>query len=288
MTWQATVDPGWSLDAWRTCARQAWEAGIAPEQLAWDAGRQGLLAAAPALQQAPRVRDGLIVPTAFIDLAACVLCHRDPGRHALLYRVLWRIGEGERGLLGHALDADVHALRRMEKSVRRDTHKMKAFVRFRAVPEQEDTYCAWFEPEHAIVDRVASFFMRRFAGMRWAILTPDRSATWDGQTLWLGPGGCRDDVPADDASEALWRTYYANIFNPARLNTRMMRQEMPQKYWHLLPEMHLLPDLVRTAGARMQAMAERTPQPPKRRIPSRAVASECAAVRDAFTAGKKD
>lgn len=272
MRWRATVDPGWSLDAWRVQARAAWQAAIAPEHLDWDAGGQATLTPASPLRQVAAVRSGLVVPKAFFDLSVNVLCHRDPGRHALLYRALWRIGEGERELLGHVLDADIDALRRMEKSVRRDTHKMKAFVRFRAVPgqEREDAYCAWFEPDHFIVDRAAPFFMRRFAGMRWSILTPYRSATWDGQALWLGPGGCRGDVPADDAGEALWRTYYANIFNPARLNIRMMRQEMPQKYWHLLPEAQLLPELVRTAGARVRDMAEREAEPPRRRIPARA------------------
>ena len=269
MNWQATVEPAWSLDAWRAQARAAWEARIAPAQLAWDAGAQAALVAAPSLRDAPRVRTGLAVPPDFLALAARVLCHRDPGRHGLLYRVLWRIGEGERGLPVHALDADIHALRDMEKAVRRDVHKMKAFVRFRAVPGHDDAFCAWFEPGHFIVDRVAPFFVRRFAGMRWSILTPDRSAAWDGQALWLGPGGRRHEVPADDAGEALWCTYYANIFNPARLNTRMMRQEMPQKYWHLLPETRLLPELVRTAGARRQAMADRAPQPTRRRIPAR-------------------
>ena len=257
MSWQAQVDPGWSLESWRALARQAWEAQLAPEQVNWEQPQQGSLLPATAVSQATPLRSGLSVPATFMDLAGRVLCHRDPGRHALLYRLLWRIGQGERGLLQRALDADVHRLRGLEKSVGRDLHKMKAFVRFRPVPGQDNTYAAWFEPEHFIVDRVAPFFLRRFAGMRWSIHTPYRSVVWDGQALWWGDGGDREAVPAEDAGEKLWQAYYANTFNPARLNTRMMRQEMPQKYWHLLPETHLLPELVRTAGSRVQAMAER-------------------------------
>ena len=269
MSWQAQVDPGWSLDSWRALARQAWEAQLAPEQVNWEQPQQGSLLPATAVSQATPLRSGLSVPATFMDLAGRVLCHRDPGRHALLYRLLWRIGQGERGLLQRALDADVHRLRGLEKSVGRDLHKMKAFVRFRPVPGQDNTYAAWFEPEHFIVDRVAPFFLRRFAGMRWSIHTPYRSVVWDGQALWWGDGGDREAVPAEDAGEKLWQAYYANTFNPARLNTRMMRQEMPQKYWHLLPETHLLPELVRTAGSRVQAMAERQAQAPRRKIPAR-------------------
>lgn len=269
MSWQAQVDPGWSLESWRALARQAWEAQLAPEQVNWEQPQQGSLLPATAVTQATPLRSGLSVPATFMELAGRVICHRDPGRHALLYRLLWRIGQGERGLLQRALDADVHRLRGLEKSVGRDLHKMKAFVRFRPVPGQDNTYAAWFEPEHFIVDRVAPFFLRRFAGMRWSIHTPYRSVVWDGQALWWGDGGDREAVPAEDAGEKLWQAYYANTFNPARLNTRMMRQEMPQKYWHLLPETHLLPELVRTAGSRVQAMAERQAQAPRRKIPAR-------------------
>ena len=92
---------------------------------------------------------------------------------------------------------------------------------------------------------------------------------WDGTALAFAPGAQRGDAPADDAREDLWRTYYAHIFNPARLNPRMMRQEMPQKYWKHLPETQLLPELIRTAGQRVREMQEREAQAPRRRIPKR-------------------
>ena len=161
----------------------------------------------------------------------------------------------------------MHRALELAKSVRRDSHKMKAFVRFRAVPGEDNAFVAWFEPDHFIVDRVAPFFMRRFAGMRWAILTPYRSAMWDGESLTFGDGRTRADAPSDDAQESLWRTYYASIFNPARLNPDMMRQEMAQKYWKLLPEAQLLPTLIRDANQRTHAMRERAPEPTRRRIP---------------------
>ena len=264
----ASVDPPWSLDAWRTAARTALTAGLAPDQIHWSAGEQGGLLAGTDLATLPPVREAPGVPAEFLSLANAVLCHRDPQRHALLYRMLRRIADGERALLERATDADVHRARVLEKAVRRDSHKMKAFVRFREVPGQADDFVAWFEPDHHIVDRVAPFFARRFDGMRWAILTPYRSVRWDGDVLTFGSGAVRADAPGDDAQEELWRTYYANIFNPARLNPTMMRQEMPQKYWKHLPEAQLLPGLIRDAGERVRDMAERVPEAPRRRIPS--------------------
>ncbi|GAA4858509.1 UdgX family uracil-DNA binding protein [Luteimonas vadosa] len=263
----ATVDPPWDAGAWRAAARAALRAQVPPEDIDWlEAGDAGLLPGTP-IGQAPAVVDTPRVPRSLVALAEAVACHRAPGRFALLYRLLWRITHGEPQLLAVPTDADVHQAAALLQAVRRDTHKMKAFVRFRAVAGEQDAFIAWFEPDHRIVDRVAPFFARRFTGMRWAILTPDRSARWDGSTLSFGTGALRSDAPAEDAHEDLWRTYYAHIFNPARLNPRMMRQEMPTRYWKHLPEAQLLPELTRTAGQRVREMAEREAVAPKRRIP---------------------
>jgi DNA polymerase len=265
--WTATVDPPWDFDAWRMQARAALRAGVAPEALDWRGDLQGALLAGRDITSAPTMRDVPAMPRDFFDLAARVSCHRDADAPALLYRMAWRIAQGERHLCTLATDVDTHRAMRLDQAVRRDLHKMKAFVRFRAVPGVEGAFIAWFEPEHHIVDRVSGFFARRFAGMRWSILTPYRSVHWNGEALAFAPGALRSDAPADDAQESLWRTYYAHIFNPARLNARMMRQEMPQKYWKHLPEAHVLPALLRDAGARVEAMAQRAPEPPRRRIP---------------------
>jgi len=268
--WSARVDPPWCFDAWRAAARQALQQSIAPQQLDWLHERERSLLDAPAL---PCSTDAdtppLRVPKAFIDLAATVLCHSDRSCMALLYRMLWRISMGERGLLFDPVDADMLRATAMAQAVRRDSHKMKAFVRFREVPGEHEAFIAWFEPDHHIVDRVAPFFARRFTGMRWAILTPGRSVSWNGMALQFGEGGRQSDAPPHDAREDLWRTYYSHIFNPARLNTRMMQQEMPVRYWRNLPEAQLLPQLVRDAGDRVQQMHDRPAQAPQRRIPGR-------------------
>ena len=99
------------------------------------------------------------VPPDFLDLAKKVACHRAPGRWELLYRVLWRLTHGERGLLDVAPDGDVLSLRRMEKQVTRDAHKAKAFVRFRRVAEGDmEQHVAWHRPDHRILPLVAPFF----------------------------------------------------------------------------------------------------------------------------------
>jgi uracil-DNA glycosylase len=134
---------------------------------------------------------------------------------------------------------------------------MRAFVRFRElVDDSGPRFIAWFEPEHHIVRANARFFVERFASMRWSILTPELSLHWDGRTLSEGPPATREDAPADDPVEAVWKTYYASIFNPARLKTGAMLKEMPRKYWKNMPETALVKELVAGARARETAMVE--------------------------------
>jgi DNA polymerase len=76
----------------------------------------------------------------------------------------------------------------MAKEVRRDMHKMHAFVRFREVEAEGSTrYVAWFEPEHHIVRSNAGFFV---AASPHELVDPDAelSIHWDGETLTRGPG----------------------------------------------------------------------------------------------------
>ncbi|KAF1004180.1 MAG: Type-4 uracil-DNA glycosylase [Luteibacter sp.] len=261
--YRVTLDDPSDLDTWRTTARALLLADVDPRDVAWQ--EDGLFGGD--VLPPPGDKRLAPVPRAFLDLAAIVLTHSDEQRHAVLYRMLWRLTHGEKGLLALATDDDVAWAYACAKQVNRDAHKMKAFVRFREVTTEDGSvYVAWFEPAHDIVRRVAPFFVRRFTGMRWSLLTPSRTAHWDGTTLTFGPGARREDAPSDDALEDLWRTYYASIFNPARLKVDAMRREMPVKYWKNLPEARLIPELVRDALPRMQAMVEKQATVPRKKI----------------------
>ena len=249
---------------WRTAARRAIVDGLPPEDLTWTVGAGGSLfeGEAPAAEAPSTSNTTFTVPRSFLERCTAAILHRDADRFGFLYRVLWRL-QREHGLMEIAVDPDIVRLDAMVKAIRRDLHKMKAYVRFREVAAADATgstespwFVAWFEPSHYIVEAVAPFFTRRFTAMRWAILTPDRSASWDGETLSFGPGAQRADAPDGDVLEDLWRTYYANIFNPARLKLATMQGQMPKKYWKNLPEAELIAPLAAAAHHRMQSMID--------------------------------
>jgi DNA polymerase len=205
----------------------------------------------------------MTVPKGFVTLAKQVCAHRDAGVHDLLYRVLLRCS-GTRGLLGNRADADVQQLEAWAKNIRRDMHKMKAFVRFREVTPQganRRQFISWFEPDHRIEELIASFFTRRFGDMDWVIVTPEVTTRFEGGAL-SHEAVASSKLDLSDETEELWKTYYANIFNPARLKIKAMQSEMPKKYWKNLPEAALIPDLIAGAEARMREMQENAPTLP--------------------------
>jgi probable DNA metabolism protein len=259
------LDGPTDFSGWRAAARRLLLTNVPPEHVQWlDSNASAPLFDQPEIaymkQTAP-----FSVPKSFLELASSVVLHRDPGRFALLYRLLWRLRE-EPALLKLSIDEDVSRARSMSKVVDREIHKMHAFVRFRETRIGDvPCYVAWFEPEHHVLEAAAPFFVRRFANACWSILTPERSAHWDMQTLEFGPGARRADAPADDAQEDLWRTYYGSIFNPARLKVASMRQHMPKKYWRNLPESGLIPGLIAGAQQRTETMLDNTPTEPRRR-----------------------
>ncbi len=247
------------FDEWRCAAREFILRGIQPDNIVWRPPSdlsQSLFTEESAERQRVAQRS-LSVPSSFVSIARLVVAHNSSERFDVLYRTLWRL-QCNSALIKNRADADIFWLENAAKAVRRDLHKMKAFVRFRKVDglTGRETFVAWFEPDHWIVELVSPFFQRRFAGMNWTILTPRRSVQWDGADLTYGPGATRDQAPAEDAVEEQWKTYFSSIFNPARVKVAAMTAEMPKKYWKNLPEATLIPGLIADSRNRVEEMRE--------------------------------
>ncbi len=226
-------------------------AGHQAEAVEW---RIGGLASPDAPARAAGAARPNPLPAAVEAVAKTALLHADPARFVPLHRLLARVAQDRRAALD-TLDPDRITVEALARQVRRDMHKMKAFVRFRPVTDDDgERFVAWFEPANHVVRAVAPFFARRFAQMRWAILTPRGSVHWQEGRLRFGPAADRGQAPAADAGEALWLDYYRSIFNPARVKLAMMRREMPVRYWRNLPEAHAIPALVAAAGGRVDGM----------------------------------
>ena len=243
------------FDDWREKARRLLSHAIEPSAVHWRTPNEvrslfdedDLPTASP-LQAT--------VPKAFIELAEQVACHCSADRWALLYTALWRLTHGEANLLEITTDEVIHPLRIMEQAIRRDIHKLHAFVRFRKCSLDEENYVAWYRPDHRVLRHAVGLFEKRFRSMKWAILTPDESVHWDGEQLHWGPAASPESVPQSDTTEDYWKAYYRAIFNPARVKVKAMKKELPVRFWDLLPEAELIHKMLRDAPKRVQAMLE--------------------------------
>ncbi|MEL6682210.1 MAG: TIGR03915 family putative DNA repair protein [Pseudomonadota bacterium] len=247
--------------AWRDAARRLIGAGVSPEDILWDFGAEigELFATATPL---PPLTRRIKAPQSFMALADTVVWHKDPQRFARAYALLWRLRH-QPGLMQDRGDPDLAKLRQMEKAVRRCQHKMKAFVRFRDLRQggARRSFAAWFEPTHLTIEPTAPFFARRFADMDWMIATPDVTAQFVDGNLSFHRGQPKPDLP-EDGAEALWGTYFCNIFNPARLKVQAMTSEMPKKYWKNLPEAAHIQSLIEGAEEKVQKMRDAAPTLP--------------------------
>ena len=243
-----------SFAEWRTAARSLLAQGVAPHAVDWAAPGDTDLFGGDVLQPAAPVQApgaALRISSGLMTLLEAAACFRAPDRWALLYRILWRSQHGDATAMS-AADADGARLHAMAKAVRREAHKMHAFLRFRErdAAAGEPRFIAWFEPAHYVLADAAGHFAKRMGRASWLIVTPDGTAASDGTTVRFGPApaGRPAEVDFDDQGEALWLAYYRSIYNPSRLNTGAMEMHMPVRYWKNLPEGRLIPGLISAAG----------------------------------------
>jgi uracil-DNA glycosylase len=241
------------FDEWRAAARDLLAAAVEPNEITWSDWRTpslGELVGAPvagtpagpaAAARGVLHARGATAPAIsrrLLRLLEDLACYRDAGRWELMYRLIWRVLNENRALLDNDTDADVQRAHTWEKAIHRDVHKMQAFVRFHETDpgDGDKRYVAWFEPAHEILRATAPFFEKRFPNMRWMIATPDGAAVWNGDHTEFTESPLRSRLPREDTTHSLWRTYYRNICNVARINPTVMQRDMPRRYWQHLPE----------------------------------------------------
>lgn len=245
-----------TFESWRNHARNLLEEKVHYNEVVWQSDRTGSLfdfIDTTPLPQASRIK----IPRDFIQDAEFVAAFRDESTWPLLYKLAYRIVYEEKNLMHISLDDDVLDFHRRMKLVSRDLHKVRAFVRFKEIKENDKSiYMAWHRPDHRVLKFSAAFFTNRFNGMNWIIFTEDESMSWIDNQLSFGPGISQQEAQAFDQTEELWKTYYGSIFNPGRLKVKMMKKELPVRHWKTLPETEIIDQLIADAPKRLEEFYE--------------------------------
>ena len=255
-----------TVAAWRAAAKRLAAARVDPARVEWGLEGEAAPLLGASMEDLPEPTRALSVPRAFPDLLATLVPERSHAGMTVAYDLLLRLQSAPR-LLENRADPSVAQAHAFAKAIRRDIHKMHAFVRFKEQHGRADRrlFTAWFEPDHRIEEAVAEFFARRFGDMDWIIRTPEVAIRFEeGRVSLAAEDATRPEE--GDAMEGLWTTYYGSIFNPARLKPDAMRAEMPKKYWRNLPEAAAIPDLIANARSRVAEMHEAGLTPP---VPAR-------------------
>ena len=254
-----------SFIGWRAVARSLLQQGIAPHQVNWrpDGDSLSLFDQSPTAADLDATKPAPRIPRQLLELLESAACFRMEDRWSLLYRILWRVAQGDRAAMLPG-DIDGSQLHKRLKAVRREAHHLHAFLRFQPRPENAEgpQLVAWHEPAHDILASASGHFAERLGRTTWLIATPDDGVYWDGHTLHYQrpcpPEWQRLAHTPDDEGQALWLAYYGSTFNPARLNRSALETSLPVRFWKNLPEGPLIPQLMSQAraGAQRDGQAE--------------------------------
>lgn len=143
----------------------------------------------------------------------------------------------------------VIAISKMDKSVNREKHRMKAFIRFQET--SDGIFYAPIEPDFNVLPLIGSFFKNRYADQKWIIydvkrqygLYYDLEKVEEIKLDYL-PMSKSDPMklPEETLEEKqqlyslLWNDYFKSTNIPARKNMKLHLQHVPKRYWKYLTE----------------------------------------------------
>ena len=133
------------------------------------------------------------------------------------------------------------------KKVRREKHRMEAFVRFQKMAD--GIFYASIEPDFNVLPLILPHFKRRYADQRWIIYDIKRAYgiyynlnEAEFIQMDFADSRLRNEKIISSYSEdeslyqALWKDYFKHVNIPARKNTKLHLQHVPKRYWKHLTE----------------------------------------------------
>ena len=167
-----------------------------------------------------------------------------PEAPLLLFRYLQRGRELGTALGRHLADPDVHAVQRLARRVRRESHRLKGLVRFRELAD--GLLYAPLRPDALVLPLLGSHFHRRLRPAPWLIHDLNRNLALldDGRGWLLGELAPHAPPPlaaAETDWQQLWRRFCTEIAIDERRSLRRQQHFLPKKYWGELVEFDQAP-----------------------------------------------
>jgi hypothetical protein len=147
----------------------------------------------------------------------------------------------------NVLDPDMHAIFEAARKTCHEAHRFQGFARFSQAPD--GSLFAVIAPDHDILELLAPHFRARFPSQEWSIFDETRGRCLrhrEGEVAILEVD--RRNLPKDSRAAAqaaeggeerfreLWKAYYRATNLAERANPKLLRRNLPAKYWRYLPE----------------------------------------------------
>lgn len=172
----------------------------------------------------------------------------DPATHQQLFdfaRYIFDHAPGAEQNFGHPA---VIAVTQAERSVNREAHRMKAFIRFQQTAD--GIFYAPIEPDFNVLPLISNFFKDRYADQAWIIYDLKRKygLHYDLEKVSEIVLDQQPEMPhnlslptniLDDKEllySLLWNDYFKSTNIPARKNMKLHIRHVPKRYWKYLTE----------------------------------------------------
>jgi probable DNA metabolism protein len=140
----------------------------------------------------------------------------------------------------------VNRISEIVKMMRREKHRMEAFVRFKKL--QDGIYYAAIEPDFNVLPLLIRHFKSRYADQKWMIYDIRRNygLYYDLHdagfvAMEFSSAAAAGNVIAaygedEEAYQHLWKNYFKSVNIVSRKNTKLHIRHIPKRYWKHLTE----------------------------------------------------
>lgn len=163
-----------------------------------------------------------------------------------LYVVKRLVQSPEKDIMQNFADERTFEISKILKSMRREIHRMHAFVRFERM--QDDVYFAKVEPDFNVLPLIFKHFKVRYADQKWMIVDIKRNfgvfydlenvhffvPEEDQRQNFLAADPFRHDE--ENHFQAMWQKYFIRTGITSRKNMKLHIQHVPKRYWKYLTE----------------------------------------------------
>ncbi len=173
-----------------------------------------------------------------------------PETEMLLFRYIRKNIDHPEGVEMNFGDDDVLRIKEIAQKVAKEAEHLRQFVRFQETAD--GVFFAPVSPRYNVLSLIVSHFRNRYANQSWMIYDTNRNiglyydlysvteVSFSQKELpELKKGRLNDEKLSEDEAlfREMWKEYFKSTTIKERINLKLQRQHMPQRYWKYLTEM---------------------------------------------------